>query len=396
MGLAVRSYPQSAEQIEAMLLQRLGPLARALAPDGYLRGHEWVARNPARADGTPGSFSINLTTGKWADFATGDKGGGAIPCLALIAYLATGGEWGSKGAQPGAFRWARDWLGLTDTAASPARHAAIDAEAGRAAQIRAAEEAQRVERNRRNAHALWLEAMPLQAKDQAGAYLAGRGIDLDAVLPLGALRFHPRCPYAHGKDRPADFAGATEIWEGFNGWNSRHPALLACMSDERVKGGFAACHRTYLKRAGGAITKAFGAQSKKILGTFAGASIRLSRGASDKPLAKAPAGEWIAIAEGIENALSATMAKPGLRMLAAATLSNLGQVHLPEQLGGTFVIADNDAPDSPASAALEKAVNHLAFERGLNVKVVRAPDGFKDFNDALRGRVSESSQERSA
>src|SRR3979411_836066 len=53
-------------------------------PDGRREGHEWVARNPTRSDRTLGSFKINLRTGHWADFATGDKGGDG---LSLAAYL---------------------------------------------------------------------------------------------------------------------------------------------------------------------------------------------------------------------------------------------------------------------------------------------------------------------
>jgi hypothetical protein len=44
-----------------------------------------VGRNqPRRADKSPGSFSVNLKTGKWADFAVGDKGGDLI---SLAAYI---------------------------------------------------------------------------------------------------------------------------------------------------------------------------------------------------------------------------------------------------------------------------------------------------------------------
>lgn len=53
-------------------------------PDGRREGHEWVARNPTRSDRRMGSFKINLRTGHWADFATGDKGGDVI---SLAAYL---------------------------------------------------------------------------------------------------------------------------------------------------------------------------------------------------------------------------------------------------------------------------------------------------------------------
>ena len=40
-------------------------------------------------DRRPGSFRINVNTGKWADFATGDKGGDVI---SLAAYLSGTGQ----------------------------------------------------------------------------------------------------------------------------------------------------------------------------------------------------------------------------------------------------------------------------------------------------------------
>jgi hypothetical protein len=58
-------------------------------PDGVARGAEYIARNPRRADRRPGSFSINLRTGKWSDFATGDKGGDVV---SLAAYLLGTGQ----------------------------------------------------------------------------------------------------------------------------------------------------------------------------------------------------------------------------------------------------------------------------------------------------------------
>jgi hypothetical protein len=58
-------------------------LARWL-PDGRRDGHEWTARNPRRADKARGSFRVNMNTGRWGDFATGDGGGDLI---SLAAYL---------------------------------------------------------------------------------------------------------------------------------------------------------------------------------------------------------------------------------------------------------------------------------------------------------------------
>ena len=63
-------------------------LARWL-PGGVARSAEYVALNPRRTDRRPGSFSISLRTGKWADFATGDKGGDIV---SLAAYLSGTGQ----------------------------------------------------------------------------------------------------------------------------------------------------------------------------------------------------------------------------------------------------------------------------------------------------------------
>jgi hypothetical protein len=57
---------------------------------GKREGHEWVALNPTRSDTKSGSFKINLKTGKWGDFATGDRGGDLI---ALWAYIKDIGQY---------------------------------------------------------------------------------------------------------------------------------------------------------------------------------------------------------------------------------------------------------------------------------------------------------------
>lgn len=56
-------------------------------PDGRLRGREWVARNPHRVDQSLGSFSVNVSTGRWADFATKDRGGDIISLGAFLFGL---------------------------------------------------------------------------------------------------------------------------------------------------------------------------------------------------------------------------------------------------------------------------------------------------------------------
>lgn len=53
-------------------------------PDGTRKGKEYWPTNPVRGDRKPGSFSINVHTGTWHDFASGDKGGDLV---SLLAYL---------------------------------------------------------------------------------------------------------------------------------------------------------------------------------------------------------------------------------------------------------------------------------------------------------------------
>jgi len=78
------------EKINAAALAVLEAICRRWLPDGVLYGKEWVARNPLRSDGKPGSFRINVHTGKWADFALSEARGGDP--ISLAAYLFHNGD----------------------------------------------------------------------------------------------------------------------------------------------------------------------------------------------------------------------------------------------------------------------------------------------------------------
>jgi hypothetical protein len=71
-------------RVNAAALAALPDLLARWLPDGKRQRAEWVARNPMRGDRRPGSFSVNMRTGKWADFATGNCGGDVV---SLAAYL---------------------------------------------------------------------------------------------------------------------------------------------------------------------------------------------------------------------------------------------------------------------------------------------------------------------
>ncbi|MCB4811681.1 hypothetical protein LG204_10180 [Methylovorus menthalis] len=72
------------KQIADQALLSAEALLNQWLSDGRRNGHEYSATNPLRADKKRGSFSINLNTGAWGDFATDDKGGDLI---SLYAYL---------------------------------------------------------------------------------------------------------------------------------------------------------------------------------------------------------------------------------------------------------------------------------------------------------------------
>ena len=61
-------------------------------PDGILRGREYIARNPRRADMHAGSFSINTSNGKWADFADPQARGNDVVSLAAYLFNLTSGQ----------------------------------------------------------------------------------------------------------------------------------------------------------------------------------------------------------------------------------------------------------------------------------------------------------------
>lgn len=54
---------------------------------GRMERGEWVAFNPHRDDRSLGSFRLNTITGRWADFATGDRGGDFISYVAFVKRI---------------------------------------------------------------------------------------------------------------------------------------------------------------------------------------------------------------------------------------------------------------------------------------------------------------------
>ncbi|MBS0483994.1 MAG: DUF927 domain-containing protein [Proteobacteria bacterium] len=85
-------------------------------PGGKREGHEYLPLNPKRSDSAPGSFSINLNTGAWSDFATGDKG---LDLVALVSYL-------ENETQGQAARRLAAFLGIEPEESNPPKRASSD------------------------------------------------------------------------------------------------------------------------------------------------------------------------------------------------------------------------------------------------------------------------------
>jgi hypothetical protein len=71
-------------------LPQVDVLVRRWLPDGRREGAEWIAINPRRVDNRKGSFKVNMTTGRWSDFATGDAGGDLVALAAFLFGLKQG------------------------------------------------------------------------------------------------------------------------------------------------------------------------------------------------------------------------------------------------------------------------------------------------------------------
>jgi len=82
-----RSRQIDFHSINQAAIKRSHKLLAELLPGGIVRGSEYVVLNPRRKDMRPGSFSINIRTGRWGDFAIGMYGGDFISLAAYVLDL---------------------------------------------------------------------------------------------------------------------------------------------------------------------------------------------------------------------------------------------------------------------------------------------------------------------
>jgi hypothetical protein len=138
---------RAAAEAASIARHLLGPENRKLSKGRELR---W---------GTRGSFTLNLMTGKWHDWESGEHGDMAdLVCLEQHCD------------QRSAFQWLLRWLGEDATTARPQREQQA---------IRKSEEDAALTERRAEAEGLWREAMPLLGSPGEGYLirrLGGAGI----------------------------------------------------------------------------------------------------------------------------------------------------------------------------------------------------------------------------
>ena len=173
-------------------------------------------------------------------------------------------------------------------------------------------------------------------------YLAGRSLPGDAC----DLRFGQNVPFGYASGRTG-------------------PAMLAAIRDP--EGRLCGVQATFVGRDGGKLRRtSFGAVG-------AGGAVRLR-----------PAGEVLAVSEGVETALSLTVLE-GLPCWACLGTAGLSAFRPPPGLRRLVIAADNDA-----NGAGLKAARALAERVRVRLDVqIAVPDDLGDFNDVLlAGRAS--------
>jgi DNA primase len=273
------------ERLNATLLPHLPALVEQWLSAGRAAGAEWTALNPRRHDRRLGSFRVNLRSGRWADFATGEGGGDPV---SLYAYLFTDGRQ-SAAAQE------------LDGGAIAIRPG-IAAKVAKAANLKA-DEVRRIAR----ARAIYAAAEPIGGA--AEAYLLSRG--LRPVLAWEWLR---------SADLRYPDAG-------------EHPAIIAPVTG--ASGALDGIQRTFLTADGRKLPVR---DPKLSLGRVRGGAIRLADPA-----------EELVLCEGLEDGLSLAQEMPGAHVWAAPGAGMLPAMSLPSIVSRVIIAADNDAPGEQAA-----------------------------------------------
>jgi putative DNA primase/helicase len=173
--------------------------------------------------------------------------------------------------------------------------------------------------------------------------MSASGTKQTLISTLSMSRYHPRVPYLGRGKRSATLMAAVRRSDGCV------TAVQVTFLDDR-------CDKLSWGRA------------RDNIGPLGAGAVRLF-----------PPGEVLGLAEGVEDALSATQLT-NIPCWAVLGAGRLGAVGLPSKVREVHLFADDDDPGRKGAA---NAREH--FLRGGRTVVVRfPPEGAKDWNDVLR------------
>jgi hypothetical protein len=166
------------------------------------------------------------------------------------------------------------------------------------------------------------------------------------------------------------------------------PALIATLVSPEGKA--LGCHRHFLAvQADGRVTKASEdprapmPEAKMALGSYAGGFIPVWRGDGKSRFADAGDLDGVVLTEGLEDALSAALETPELRVIAGVSLTNCKRLGgALSRFGRVYWHRHRDTTQGALDAG--EAVTEALRRAGCIVAEVWAPAPFKDFNDARR------------
>lgn len=343
----------------------------------HMKGGGWNVTNPYRAQAKPDQMYIWLRGGRrgaWKDFVSGEKG----DAIDLVAYCLEGIVHADSRMR--AVEWVEDRYGIRQMDPAQKKKLADQAQASKERMER--QDADRRHGNRERSRKMFFAADARILGTPVETYLAGRGVQLVDVPNLSpAFRFQPDCEY---------WLGAPRDGEGNRlGRGPRFPALVSAMVS--ADGTLNACHLTFIAHDGRG--KAPVEKAKLMWPETSGFVVRCTNGPSamrPEDAAQAGIAGVVGLTEGIEDALSAAIAEPGLRMWAAGSLSGL--LHVPDHAcaSGWLVFQDNDWGKPQAKKLFDRAVARLRAT-GKPVEVIAMPaDWGKDVNDAINHGESDA------
>jgi hypothetical protein len=347
-----------AEHVKKKLEERICQLVEEFFPDGHYEPgrREYRMGSVAGEAGTALSIVIGgPKNGQWFDHQRQEG-------WDLVGLLAKSHCHGDRKA---ALELGRQWLGQPERQRPapplPAHRPDADVENFRRAEVMYFDQAARQRRD-----------------DLIDRYFGGRAVDLENIarahggtLPL-PLRLHPRLMHL-----PSGTA-----------W----PAMVAAISGP--DGKFCSVQRTYLREhEDGCVTKAFGKksefESKMALGRFKGGCIRLWGPRWDEATSE----DYLAISEGIEDAMTLVEHYPSWRFAASAGLGTMLSMSVPNVISRIVLIGQNDRPSFDKNGQRQRGAVEVfedvrdRFRReSREVRLWRWPAHAKDANELAMQR----------